>query len=76
MSSRLQPADKDDYRFEIIDLREPEMGSTHLVQMIDDTGSIVESFTTDNPYGAVEAFRESQSMTLEERFDYYAERGW
>jgi hypothetical protein len=63
-------------RFEIIELEEPELGATHLVITIDDKGEEIERFTTDNPYGAVEAAREAQSLTLEERFDFYADRGW
>jgi hypothetical protein len=41
-----------------------------------DHGEEIERFTTDDPYGAVEAAREAQSLTLEERFDLYADRGW
>jgi hypothetical protein len=41
-----------------------------------DQGAEIERFTTDDPYGAVEAAREAQSLTLEERFDLYADRGW
>ena len=55
---------------------EPELGAIHLVITIDDKGEQIERFTTDNPYGAVEAAREAQSLTLEERFDLYADRGW
>ncbi len=80
-----------DFRIEIIVLDEPEIGCTHLVNQIAwvlapandqwpvDTlieGDLIESFTTDNPYGFVEAAREAQAMSLEERFDYYAEMGW
>ena len=71
-----------DFRFEIIEHDEPEMGSTHTVivhEITDegvDTGNVLEHFTTDNPYGAVEAAREAQAFTLEERFEMYAERGW
>lgn len=71
-----------DFRFEIIPLDEPEIGCTHrvIVHEITDegwhTGVILENFTTDNPFGAVEAAREAQLYTLEERFDMYAERGW
>ena len=70
------PADPGDFRFEIIEIEEPEMGCTHLVIQIDDQGEEIERFTTDNPYGAVEAAREAQAFTLEERLDMYAERGW
>lgn len=71
-----------DFRFEIIPLEEPEMGETHRVivhEITDegvDTGNVLENFTTDNPYGAVEAAREAQMYSLEERFEMYAERGW
>jgi hypothetical protein len=79
-----------DFRLEIITLEEPEMGETHLVNMIElvlvpandqwpvDTiidGDLIESFTTDDPHGTVEAAREAQMYTLEERFDRYAEMG-
>jgi hypothetical protein len=66
-----------DFRFEIEALPEPEMGATHLVTRIECPGeTVIESFTTDDPYGAVEAAREAQNTTLEERFETYAERGW
>lgn len=81
---------ENDFRFEITPLPEPEMGETHLVEMIElivhppdemwpvetvTDGRIIESFTTDDPYGAVEAAREAQVYTLEERFEMYAEMG-
>jgi hypothetical protein len=81
----------DDFRFEIVALEEPEMGCTHRVTVIElrieepgpvwpcETlvdGEVIESFTTDDPYGAVEAAREAQAYTLEERLAMYAERGW
>lgn len=67
----------DDFRVEILVLDEPEIGCTHLVTMIQwGTGTVLESFTTDDPYGAVEAAREAQEYTLEERFAIYAEKGW
>lgn len=56
-----------DFRFEIIALPEPELGCTHLViqhettDAGEDTGVEMERFTTDNPYGAVEAARVSQA---------------
>lgn len=80
---------ENDFRFEIEAVPEPEMGCTHLVTMIelvvmppDETwpcetvvdGQILESFTTDDPYGAVEAAREAQVFTLEERFERQFER--
>jgi len=71
-----RPAERGDVRFEITALNEPELGCTHFVIVVDDRGEAVERFTTDNPYGAVEACREAQAFTLEERFELYAERGW
>ena len=66
-----------DFRFEIEAIPGPEMGCTHLVTVIEHgTENILERFTTDDPYGAVEAAREAHAFTLEERFDMYAERGW
>ena len=64
-----RPADPGDFRFEITLLEEPDPGCTHLVVMIGDQGEVLERFTTDNPYGAVEAAREAQEFTLEERLD-------
>jgi hypothetical protein len=74
-----------DFRFEITAFDEPEMGCTHLVRMIEllpvptvseFTGTVdgreIEAFTTDDPFGAVEAAREAQAYTLEERFDMAA----
>ena len=71
-----EPADPGDVRFDIIEIEEPEIGCTHFVRVIDDRGQVVDEFTTDDPYGAVEACREAQTMSLEERFDLYAGRGW
>ncbi len=69
------PADPDDFRFIITAWDEPELGCTHTVIRVDDRGFEAERFTTDDPYGAVEAFREYQAMPdLEERLNYYAER--
>lgn len=80
-----------DFRFEITELPEAEMGETHLVRMIElvlcppdaqwsvETvidGEQIEAFYTDDPFGAVEAAREAQAFTLEERFEMYAQRGW
>lgn len=81
-----------DFRFEIVALEEPEVGCTHLVRVIslvevppDERwpvativdGEVLETFTTDDPYGAVEAAREVQAIPdIEERWALYAERGW
>ncbi len=62
------------------------MGATHTVRMIElvlvRPGSetlvdrdLMEQFTTDDPYGAVEAAREAQVYTLEERLGMYVEMG-
>lgn len=74
--TRYEPADPGDFRFDITELAEPELGATHLVLTIDDQGAVVGRDITDNPYGMVEAAREAQAFTLEERFNLYAERGW
>lgn len=81
--------DPHDFRFDIRAMEEPEMGCTHLVRVIElaptpaderwpvETvvdGELLESFTTDDPYGAVEAAREAQAYTLEERLEMAAER--
>jgi len=58
---RFYPADPGDFRFEIIEHEEPELGCTHTVIVIDDRGEVLERFTTDDPYGAVAAAREAQS---------------
>jgi hypothetical protein len=77
-----------DVHFKITPVPEPEMGCTHLVEQFEIlpadgawpcetlAAEPFESFTTDDPYGAVEAFREAQTYTLEQRFDLYAARGW
>jgi hypothetical protein len=57
---RERPADVGDFRFEITAWDEPEMGCTHTVRMIDDHGAVVEHYTTDDPYGHVEQFRQFQ----------------
>jgi len=71
-----KPADRGDVRFEITALEEPEIGATHLVLTIDDRGEIVARDVTDLPFEFVEAYREAQNTTLDERFDLYAARGW
>lgn len=69
-----------DFHFDITPVPEPEQGCTHLVEMyetlpadarwpVDTRGPLIEAFTTDNPYGAVEAAREAQAMSLEERLE-------
>jgi len=63
-----RPADKGDFRFEITALEEPEMGATHVVEMVDDRGHVVENYTTDDPYGHVAQFRECQATPFEERY--------
>ena len=75
---------ENDFRFEIITLPEPELGCTHRVRQIervvtpaDDQwpvatlvdGDVMEDFTTDDPYGFVEAAREAQAHPLEERLE-------
>lgn len=75
-SDRHEPADPGDVRFEVTPLEEPELGATHLVLTIDDRGEVVGRDVTDLPYELVEAYREAQAFTLEERFDLYAARGW
>ena len=52
------------------------MGCTHLVVMIGDEGEEIERFTTDDPYGAVEAARYCQALPLEQRWAEDAARGW
>ena len=70
-----RPAEPGDFRFEILALPEPEMCCTHLVVMIDDEGEEIERFTTDDPYGAVEAARYCQAVPLEQRWAEDAEAG-
>ncbi len=71
------PAEMNDFRFEIVKLEEPDDFRTHLVTVLDvETGDFLDSFTTGDPFGAVEAAREAQAYTLEERFEMYADRGW
>ena len=75
------PADPGDFRFEVIDIlgetEDPQMAT--LVLTIDDQGAEIgrDVFASyDDPYLMIEAAREAQTMTLEERFDRYAELGW
>lgn len=80
----------DDFFFTITPLEEPEFGETHLLVMTewiiappDETwpvetlvpGAEIERLNTGDPYGFVEAARESQAVPLEERLDRYAEMG-
>jgi len=62
-------ADEDEYRFEIDRNPEPDFpGDLYFVRRIHvGTGAIVESFSTDDPYAAVEAFRICQATPFEER---------
>lgn len=80
-STHRAPADKGDVRFEIVSIIEetddPYMSV--LVETIDDTGTIVDRnvFASEHEaYNMIEAHREAQAFTLEERLDMYAERGW
>ena len=64
-----------DFYFEIVEFPEPELGCTHLVTMREHySGAVLESFTTDDPYGAVAAAREAQAIPLEERWAIDAAR--
>lgn len=74
-------ADRFDFRFVIDANPEPSCNADlYFVTIIetfdgDDMG-VTDSFTAEDPYGHVEAAREAQQYTLEERFDMYAARGW
>lgn len=72
---RERPADPGDFRFDIQLNPEPDDPSNlYFVRMIDDRGKVVDSYTSDDPYAAVEAFRETQIYSLEERWEMRAER--
>lgn len=70
-----------DFRFEIVANDEPSCNADlyfiAMFEMFDgeDTGT-VERWTCEDPGAAVEAAREAQMYTFEERMDMYAERGW
>lgn len=71
--------DEDDYHFEITRNPEPDFpGDLYFVRRIHvGTGAIVESFSTDDPHAAVEAFRICEATSFEERhepFGYEFER--
>lgn len=69
---RERPADPDDFRFEIMRNPEPDDNAhLYLVKQIDDKGVVVDSFYSEDGYAYVEAFRESQEYTLEERLGPY-----
>lgn len=80
-TSTYAPADPGDFRFDIIDIgaetEDPFMQV--LVLSIDDTG---EAFARDiyssrsEAFDMIEAAREAQAFSLEERLDMYADRGW
>lgn len=89
MSTSPQIKPNVDFKFVIEALPEPEIGATHLVEIFgwdlapaDETwpvttlvlGDLLETHITDNPYGMVEAAREAQAYSLEERFKMEAER--
>lgn len=75
---QLEERGEQDIRFEIEKNPEPDDPSNlYFVRVFDwRTGKELESYTTDDPYAGVEAAREAQEYTLEQRFDMYAERGW
>lgn len=62
-------APNDDVRFTVTANPEPDdPGSTHLLEMYSiATGELVERHITGDPYGFIEAFRETQNYSLEER---------
>ena len=74
-----RPADPGDFRFEIIDLQEEAAKEGYSamedcpaidVKMIDDKGEVVRHdrvWTRSDAFDMVEAFRETQDTTLEER---------
>jgi hypothetical protein len=65
----------DDFFFDIDAIDEPEMGATHVVAIAArGSGRLIERFTTDDPYGAVEAARYCQSTPLEARWTADAEQ--
>lgn len=68
----------EDFRFEITRNPEPDDPSTlYFVEVFAvPSGERLESFTTSDPYGAVEAAREAQAIPFEERMALYADRGW
>lgn len=75
-----EPAEPGDVRYEITSIIEetddPQMAT--LVETIDDAGAVIarDVFASwDDPYLMIEAAREAQTMSLEDRFDMYAERG-
>jgi len=75
-----EPADKGDFRFEVIDTPETEDPFMQvLVLTIDDQGAEIGRdiySSRSEAFDMIEAAREAQAFTLEERLDMYAERGW
>lgn len=65
-----------DFRFEITENPEPDdPASMYFVRQIaTPSQQVLEAFTTDRPYDAVEAAREAQVFSLEERWAMDAER--
>jgi len=68
---RERPAEPGDFRF---DIGPKDEDGYCRVEMIDDKGNVVSSDYTDNPYGMVEAFRESQAHSFEELYEPYGIR--
>lgn len=66
-----------DVRFAVLPCDDPEMGCTHTVVIYaHPSQQEVDRFTTDDPYGAVQAYREVQTIPMDERWAIYAARGW
>jgi len=73
--TRERPADPGDYRFDIKPNPEPDDPSNlYFVRVINDQGEVVAAHYAQDPYAEVEAFRETQIYSLEERWEMQAER--
>jgi hypothetical protein len=57
--------------------RNPELSCAadlYFMQRLDDAGEVVESFTTDDPGREIEAYRETEDTTIEQRLEPYGLR--
>lgn len=67
-----------DFRFEYSLNPEPSSNADlyFITRYATPSQKVIDSWTTEDPGAAIEAAREAQIFSLEERFDIYAAKGW
>lgn len=67
----------EEVRLEVMPCDEPEVGCTHIITVYaHPSQQEVDRFATDDPHRALEALREVETVSMEQRWAIYAARGW